>query len=231
VWRKTDKWRPARLGTASRGGGVQNSETGEIGFAKSQFPYREKIASDLAARIGVCVPRVELDHVEGDASWHAISIVHGKESIDLTLLRERLAAHFNSPVVQDALKQASGLLALHAWIATQDLKDEHLMVAVDSAGAYNVAAIDFAFSLDWQNPDGGPVQPPAFPSLVANIDKTVLNTAVERIEAMSDEDIRAIVNPIPSDLAGVAEKERLTNGLIGRRGKIRQALTNQGWLP
>jgi hypothetical protein len=231
VWQKTNKWRPARTGTASGGAGVQNSETGQVGFAKTQFAHREKLASDLAARVGVAVPKVILDQIDGSADLHAISLAYGKESIDLSLLRDRLAGRFNSPEVQDALRLASGMLPLHAWLATQDLKDDHLVVAVDDAGAYNIAAIDFAFSLDFPAPDGGSVNPPGGqPSLVANVDKQIVAATVQCIEGVSDDEIRGFVDSLPEGLAGVDEKARLTNGLIGRRGKIRAVMQQQGWM-
>jgi hypothetical protein len=106
VWKKTDKWKPGRLGTASAGFGVQDSNSGTTGFAKKQFAHREKLASDLAERIGVAVPKVVLDHVDGSADLYAISQAYGK----LSLLRDRLAERFNSPGVMDAIRQASGLL-------------------------------------------------------------------------------------------------------------------------
>ena len=232
MWKKTDKWKPGRLGTASAGFGVLDLDTGMTGFAKKQFAHREKLASDLAARVGVAVPKVVLDHVDGSADLHAISQAYGKESIDLSLLRDRLAERFSSPEVKDAIKQASGLLPFHAWIATQDLKDEHLVVATDDAGAYNVAAIDFAYSLDLPPPDGGPVQPPAGPpSLVANVDKSIVAATVLKIENLADDDIRAVVRSLPAELADDNEKVRLANGLIGRSGKIRAVMEAQGWMP
>jgi hypothetical protein len=232
VWKKTDKWKPGRLGTASAGFGVQDSDSGTTGFAKKQFAHREKLASDLAERIGVAVPKVVLDHVDGRADLHAISHAHGKESIDLTLLRDRLTDRFNSPEVKDAIKQASGLLPFHSWIATQDLKDEHLVVATDNAGAYTIAAIDFAYSLDLPPPDGGPVQPPAGPpTLAANVDKSIVEATVQKIESVADDEIRAIVQALPAELADDNEKVRLANGLIGRRAKIRAVMQNQGWMP
>jgi len=232
VWKKTDKWKPGRLGTASAGFGVQDSGSGTTGFAKRQFAHREKLASELAERVGVAVPKVVLDHVEGNADLYAISQAYGKESIDLTLLRDRLADRFNSAEVKDAIKKASGLLPFHAWIATQDLKDEHLVVATDGTGAYTVAAIDFAYSLDLPPPDGGPVQAPAGPpSLAANVDKSIVEATVQRIESLADDDIRAIVQALPAELADDNEKGRLANGLIGRRAKIRAVMQNQGWMP
>lgn len=232
VWKKTDKWKPGRLGTASAGFGVQDSDSGTTGFAKKQFAHREKLASDLAERVGVAVPKVVLDHVDGSADLYAISQAYGKESIDLSLLRDRLAERFNSPGVKDAIRKASGLLPFHAWIATQDLKDEHLVVATEDAATYTVAAIDFAYSLDLPPLDGGPVAPPGGPpTLIANVDKSVVEATVGKIENLSDDEIRTIVQALPAEIANDNEKERLASGLIGRRAKIRPAMQGQGWMP
>jgi hypothetical protein len=159
-------------------------------------------------------------------------VAFGKESIDLSLLRDRLASRFSSPEVTDALKRASGMLPFHAWLATQDLKDEHLVVAANEAHAYDIAAIDFAYSLDLPLPDGGIVQPPAGPpSLIANVDKSIVAATLERIETVADEQIRAVAQALPNELAGDDEKERLAKGLIGRRGKIREVMVGQGRMP
>jgi len=181
--------------------------------------------------VGVTVPKVVLDRVDSGAGLHAISLAHGKESVDVSLLRARLADRFTGPEVQGALRRASGMLPFHAWLATQDLKDEHLVIATDQDAAYNVAAIDFAYSLDLPAPDGGPVQPPAGPpSLTANVDKSIVGATVEKIENLSDEEIRCLVDSLPNELVGDDEKERLTMGLIGRRGKIRAVMLSQGWM-
>jgi hypothetical protein len=232
VWQKTKKWKPAKPNTASGGGPVENSETGELAFAKAQSPQCEKIASDLANLVGLPVPRVVLDNVEGDTRIHAVSSLHGKESIDIPLLRERLPKHFESQQVQDALKQSSGMLALYAWLATTDLKDDHLMVATDEAGAYSVAAIDFVQSLAWPEADGGTVQPPAVPACLANnIDKNRVADAVARIEALNNDQIQAVINAIPDGLLNPEQKMRVASGLIGRRGRIREVMTQKGWMP
>jgi hypothetical protein len=173
-----------------------------------------------------------LDYVDGGANLHAISLAHGKESIDVPLLRDRLANQFNSAAVQGAFKRSSGLIPFHTWVATQDLKDEHLVVEVDSGGAYNVAAIDFAYSLGWEQPDGGPVQPPGGPpSLVANADKNVVEVTVAEIEAVSDDEIRSFVDSLPGELISDDEKHRVADGLIQRWDKVRETMKAQGWLP
>jgi hypothetical protein len=231
VWKKTDKWRPARSGTASAGYGVENTATGGIGFAKSTFAHREKLASDLAARVGVTVPKVELDHVEGATQLHAISFAHRKESIDVPLLRDRLADRFNSPEVQDAIRRASGLLPFYAWVATTDVKDEHLVVTGDGVGGYMMAAIDFAFSLAWQQDDGGTVSATNAPQSMTSIDQNAVATVVSSIESVSEKEIEDFVNSLPAELVPPDEKRRLIRGLLARRDKIREAMKAKGWLP
>jgi len=106
------------------------------------------------------------------------------------------------------------------------------VVSVDSNGAYSVAAIDFAYSVAWQEPDGGPVQPPNVPpSLAGNVDQNVVAAATTAIEAVSDDTIRNVVDSLPRELVSDDEKKRLATGLISRREKIREVMKNQGWLP
>ena len=77
--------------------------------------------------------------------------------------------------MRDAFGRASGLLALHAWLATEDLKNEHLLVS-SNANSYDVAAIDFAFSMKF-SADGGDVAAPAGPAAL------VQNMAVGQLES------------------------------------------------
>ena len=234
-WQRTTVWRPARTGTASTSSGsgpVQHSETRELGYAKTSqaLAYREKIAADAAALIGVPVPEVRLDKVEGSSDWHAISIVFGSESVDVPLLRDRLGAMFESAPVKDAFRRASGLLVLHTWLATEDLKDEHLVVSAKPDGTYDAAAIDFAYSMNIQA-DGGDVQAPGGPpSLVGNVDQALIRVTVERTEATTDEQIRAIVDALPDELLTRGDKDKLISGLCARRSKIREAMKQKGWL-
>ena len=65
-----------------------------------------------------------------------------------------------------------------------------------------------------------------------NVDKGVVLTAVERIESMNDDDIRQLVNnAMPPDVPPAADRDRVANGLIKRRGSIRGAMKSRGWLP
>ena len=69
--------------TASGGYGVQCALTGDLGYAKPRGVWQEKLASDLAAMVGVPVPEIRLDQVEGKSGIHAVTVAFGKESIDL----------------------------------------------------------------------------------------------------------------------------------------------------
>jgi hypothetical protein len=192
--------------------------------------WQEKLAYDLAGRVGVPVPEIRVGQVEGKAVTHAVSVAHGKESLDLQKVRDSggiTAEH------KAALAQASGLLAFHAWLGTSDLKDEHVLVSVDDHQVYSMAAIDFASAFAWDatggNPDANPTQPAG---LVENVDKAVVLSAVQRIEGLNDDDIRQLVNnAMPPDVPPAAERDRVANGLIKRRGSIRGAMQSRGWLP
>jgi len=229
LYRRTDVWRPGRANTASGGFGVQCADTNDLGYAKPRDVWQEKLASDLARRVGIPVPEIRLGEVEGCNGVHAISIAFGKESIDLKRVRETTGIQ---PPLQAALGRASGILALHAWFSTGDLKEEHVLVATDNYGAESVAAIDFASAFAWGVNDNAVVAPTTEPrGLVENVDKAQVLAAVGRIEAVSDEQIRAALAAIPEGVLPVAEKERVGNGLIQRRGSIRDVMRVRGWLP
>jgi hypothetical protein len=233
MWKITDDWRPARFGGS---GSIAVEKVGAVpkiyGLAKPRSVVNEKIASDLAALAGVKVPKVELDNVEGQPALHSISRSHGKESIDIAKLRG-LPGQMTSPEVKAAFARASGLLAFHAWIATQDLKDEHIVLDMDNPDAYEFAAVDLESSLGWPVGDGGEVQAPSagLPrEMFDNVDTAVIAATVDRIETITDEQIRNIVSTIPDAVLSEGDKKRVVDGLIGRRSKIRDAMRGRGWL-
>lgn len=229
MWRKTDDWRPCRIGTASGGFGVRCSETNDLGYAKPRDVYQEKLASDLARSVGVPVPEIRLGQVDGSAATHAVSVAFGSESIDLKKVRETSGI---TPQLQAALARASCLLALHAWIGTGDHKEEHVLVSTDGQGALSVAAIDFASAFGWGADFGAVNGPTTEPKgLVDNVDKAAVLAAVERIEQLTDDQIRQIVAAMPESVLLVADRDRVANGLIARRGRIRGAMQARGWLP
>jgi hypothetical protein len=217
------------VNTASGGYGVQCGDTHDLGYAKPRDVHQEKIACEIARLAGVAVPEIRLGQVEGCNGWHAVSIAFGSESIDLKRIRETVGI---SPALQQALARGSGILALHAWFATGDLKEEHILVASDKEGQHSVAAIDFASAFAWGADPGAAVGPTNEPrGLIENVDKAQVLATVERIAALTDDEIRAALMAIPEDVLPAAERERVATGLIQRRGSIRQAMQDRGWLP
>lgn len=229
MWKPTTIWRPGRGNTASGGFGVQCSNTGDLGYAKPRDVYQEKLAHELAKSIGVSVPEIRLGEVEGRGGLHAVSVVFGKECFDLRSARE--TSTITEPL-KAALALASGLLALHGWLATGDLKEDHVLVTTDDDGTCCVAAIDFASAFAW-GPDGGNIDGPTTEpkGLVENVDKAVVEATVRQIEAMTDDVIRQTVALIPDTILPQADRDRVANGLITRRARIRAAMRTRGWLP
>lgn len=228
LWKRTDKWKPATTGTASGCYGVESVGSDPvIGLFKPKDVPQEKICADLARAVGVKVPEVHLGKIEGTNEIGAVSIAHGKVSQDLQWLQQQAAAVFASPKMQQALAAASGIIAFHAWVGTVDVKDAHLLVAEDDGGAYVVAAVDFADALKANVVQAPPDQPA---SLVKNVDKQVVRTAVEKIEKCSNAEIESIVNAIPDELASRAEKDRIIEYLKARRGQVRNAMQQKGWI-
>ena len=230
MWNSTNEWRPCRPGS-SGGVPVKDTESGKLGLAKPQLAHREKLAGDLAELAGVNVPKVVLAPINGGTAVHGISIAHSKEGFDVKWFREQKPEVLDTPEMKDAFKRGSGLLAFHAWLSTGDLKDDHLAVAIDSTGAYTVAGVDFADSIQWQQSDGGNVQASTgLQTLTANVDKNVIAATVDKIESVTDDQIKTVVNALPDNLPPNADKERIISGLIARRGKVRKAMKDQGWL-
>jgi hypothetical protein len=228
LWKQTDKWRPGRTGTASGGFGVQCGDTSDLGYAKPRDVWQEKVAYDIASLIGVPVPEIRLGEVEGKPGTHAVSVAFGSESNDLRKVRETSGI---TDELKNALARASGLLALHAWLGTGDLKDEHVLVSADDRGNYRVAAIDFASAFGWDISGGNISAPTTEPKgLVENVDKAAVEDTVRRIEALSDEEILQKVAAIPESVLPAAERQRVADGLIKRRGSIRAAMNSRGWL-
>lgn len=229
AWEPTNLWRPGRVGTVSGGGAVRCTETGALGYFKKTHVAEEKICSDLARILNLLVPEVRLGNLVGQSNIIAVSVAFGRQSLDVQMLRERYSHYYATPKVQDALQAASGLLAFHAWVHTEDLKDDHLLVSDDDSGVCAIAAIDFSFSLRWRDSDGGAVVAPSGPeALVEHIDPDVLGATVDRIEQCAHADVSGIVNTLPEQVASAEMKARFIGGLRSRQTRVRDAMKR--WL-
>jgi hypothetical protein len=179
--------------------------------------------------VGVKVPEAKLGNLRGQDGIVVVSLAHGKESLDLPMLQGRSSTLYGSPEVQQAIRAASGLLPFYTWAAITDFKDEHLVIA-DEGGRYAVAAIDFASSLQWGNPNEAVQFLGAHPALLLQPDAQVIEATVQRIEALPDQTIEGIVNSIPDAALSATEKDRVIRGLQVRRSGVREVMRQKGWL-
>ncbi|ODT16680.1 MAG: hypothetical protein ABS35_27605 [Kaistia sp. SCN 65-12] len=120
--------------------------------------------------------------------------------------------------VKNALSRASGLLAFLRWIGAGDHEaGKNLVVRQLAEGEFEVIAIDFGNAFEWPQQslsDGHP--------LVRNIDKTLVQDALTKIEALSDDDIvKLCANEVPDSLVAT---------LITQRSLLRPFLEIRGWL-
>lgn len=126
----------------SGGFGIDVKCNGQLGYAKLDRIWKEKLASDLAKLVCAPVPLVEFGTVKGMA--HTISYVHSEPSRALRTDDEAERANSYSSAEAAALKAASGLLPFLAWIGAEDHnKDSDLVIDDLGDGRYRVVAIDF----------------------------------------------------------------------------------------
>jgi len=230
-WVRSTKWAPASPGGGSGGFSVECPATGELGHGKPASVWQEVLGCLLAREVGVAVPDTELGTCGGGATI-AVSKVWGAQSQDVPQVARVSPNDYSSDAFKKGLRTASGQLAYHAWIGTQDLKDEHLMVRPGvGPDHYEIAAIDFAAAFQW--PAGAPlniVLPPGPPALIANRDSGVLSATVGCIEKVPADRIRAIVERLPDGVLPAAEKERISTGLVARQLSVQPVLAAAGWL-
>src|SRR5437016_10713265 len=207
-WVRSNKWEPAAAGGGSAGYSVECPATNELGHGKPQFMAQEVVASLLADEIGVFVPETRLGRCENTVI--AVSKLWGARSYDIPKFASDAPNDYASDAFKTALRHASGLLPFHAWVNTADHKDQHVMVRPgNSQGTYEIASIDFASAFSW-DASGGAVNPVGPPVLLAdqNRDPAPMSDTIVKIESLTDERIRALVQQIPDDVLSVGEKDR-----------------------
>jgi hypothetical protein len=227
TWKRTNLWSPGRTNTISDGVPVQCSTTGVLGFAKPSNQLEEKLAADLAKMVGVLVPEVQIGEVEGLTGLHAVSIAFGKFSLDIDQIRTHHGELYRSPAVRTALARASGLLAFHTWVRTEDLKDDHLLVRENDGGTLDVAGIDFAYSMSWGTHPLMLDVAPGPPALLERLDRAVLAHTVDAIEGLDSAAVEAAFQVLPQDVR--RDREDLVSVLIQRAKLVRKCLKDGGY--
>jgi hypothetical protein len=163
----------------------------------------------------------------------AVSESWGAKSMDARALKVTSPEAYASDAFKAGTRAASGLIAFHAWLGTGDHKDDHLVVRPGTQpDTYEVAGVDFADAFSFDSTGGNVTVPAGPPALVTPDyrDVAVMQEAIRRIEDMSDDDIRSVVESLPADVLTPADKQRITQGLIARKTKIAPAFRAAGWL-
>ena len=205
-------------------------DTGKLGHGKPVHVAEEVLASLLAGEVAVNVPETRLGNHEDKTI--AVSKLWGAQSLDVPKLRAISASECASDHFEAALREASSLLPFHSWLGTSDLKDAHVMVRGTDDRKYELASIDFASAFGWDATGGNLAVPSGPPILVApdHRDPEVMRAAIDRIEALADDRVRSLVVNLPDDVLSEDRKQKIADGLIARRDKVRATFEKAGWI-
>lgn len=246
VWRDTiatdvlwaDRGKPGQMGGVTQGYFVDHGST--TGFAKpsrSTDPVptaaQEKIASDLAYDLGLPVPPVLLwdRGARGDGlhRYCAVSLVPFEPAnkwgtiLRVPLTRDRLLPSF--------MQAASAMVVFDTWIGNSDRVNEgNLIVSeVPDGIGLQYAYIDYGHTMSHGWGDGpapaiGSIVGP-YPVQVA-IDGMIVSQTVERIEALSDDHLRAVVTRVPEEFISHKRSQCIEDGLRRRRAGLRNAVSH-----
>src|SRR6267378_7474054 len=217
------KWVASKWEKASGGGGtpgvtLENAETGERGYGKLGSMWQELLGSWLAQEVGVGVPPAEPGEYDGKTI--PISKAWGSKSMDV--LTARAAGSENDAGLKAGLANATGALGYHAWVGTQDLKDQHVLVRAAAPGVFECACIDFADAFNQPTLDSNVLIKDEHRSIIDNRDPAILETTIKRIENLSRERIQEVVSQVPDEMMAPALKAATVASLDTRKGRLRE---------
>ena len=202
---------------------------------------REKIASDLAADIGVCVPPVVLARRfdgGGEETCVCVSLVMYPRQWSWGQVRGLLADRGAAPVTKAvaALVPAAAArgLAFDTWIGQTDHADHPHNIVLGYAPGDDAdrsfVFLDYAMAMGvkgmWE--DGGHKTcfvAPFPPYMLDNLDRGILAETIGLIENMPEGLIREVVERIPASYLPEEIGRIIAHGLIERRALIRSTLT------
>jgi len=236
---------PARPGVE---GGFWATAVPYKGYAKPLNPGRanphhfpiaalEKIASDLAFKVGLPVPPVTLwerrNAPAGEPRYHSVSAPPFAQVLTwANVMMDPALAAIIQPL---ALPMMSGMMAFDTWLQCEDHVNHpgNLLLTVPAAAPINAAFafIDYSFSMThrWRTPiAGGPgfTQTWAAPLYMAGHapDLAVVREAADAIQQVSDLTIQQIVTRVPDPFLAQGDKALIIDGLIHRRHHLRAYL-------
>ncbi|HXW96860.1 MAG TPA: hypothetical protein VEI47_04680 [Gemmatimonadales bacterium] len=198
----------------------------------------EKIASDLAYELELPVPPVVLwvrpSPPQGQETYAAISTVPFTNAQMWSTIRQ--AGHLVERLTLELNPTCSAMAAFDTWVWNTDRHNEgNLLVTEEIVGGetsvVRAAYIDYAYSLShsWPSPAevqrGGCVA--CYPSFGVQPDLEAMSATVTRIESLPDSVIEEVVKRVPPEFISAECRQRTLEGLLARRGIIRNALRTQ----
>jgi hypothetical protein len=192
----------------------------------------EKIASDLACVLQLCVPPVTLwdrpTAPTGEPRHHSVSAPP-------FLQVSRWGDIVSDQVVYAAVKPLatpamSAMLAFDTWLECDDHTGNHpgnLLVTTDAGPPLRAsfAFIDYSFSMSYKWRAGhtsGAVVPMYDPSLTADVH--VVREAIDAIVGISDMSIQRTVGRVPDPYLSPGDKGLIIDGLRYRRDNLRRII-------
>ncbi len=186
----------------------------------------EKIASDLAYKLGLPVAPVQIfrDHkVDGFPDIVVASYAASPQP------RPWGQVVLSNQHKQDVAPALGAMLAFHAWIDDHDhsWSDANALCEILSAVEARPVFIDYSFSLtrQWKPPTPAPVRNWRMrPGPYSYADTGSMATAVDRIEQFAFNELQSIIARVPRDCLSVDTAAALATGLFERRLQLRQIL-------
>jgi hypothetical protein len=242
----TDEWRHTSVAGSAGGeasgyfvtSGALNgyAKPSKIDTDSNAWPRacHEKIASDLAFDLGLPLVPVLLHRwraapPQGDQPFVAISLfpflnTHKWQVIEaVPALAQQMKLELK--VV------ASALIPFDTWLDNGDrVNAGNLLVSKDQADPtkpLRIAYIDYANSMlcVWRNSPFTNVTPrPVYPTDQSDVEVSVVEDMLKRIESLSVDPIKDIVTRIPGDFATDGQRRTIIDGLLDRQSKVRSAL-------
>ena len=198
----------------------------------------EKIVSDLARAVGICVPPVQLyrrdKNTEGHETRACVSMVMYPQFHEW----ERIVQLGDAAVAlaRSALARACGIIAFDAYVGNTDRANaRNSLFGSDPASPIDdqFVFVDFANSLLHHNhwttslATKHVVVPNMFDAIKACAHGPTLSQTIQAIEELTDETIDGILARIPEDYMSSPQRELVREGLKVRRALVRPVLATQ----
>lgn len=187
----------------------------------------EKIASDLAALLSICVPPVAL--VRSLEPW-GNSVLSAFAFDQLVTWQERCELELFDGLAAAAIEQFAQAMVFHTWIFDTDHglhSGKNVVVQLpsdeESVEWPQIAFIDHALSLSYTLPHAGALENYVVPLEDLPIDAK--KAMAVRIQDLQSDEIQRIIEQIPEDFLPRALAGSTYLGLIERRNNLERLIT------